>query len=114
MPFNTQAPWNVTKVDIVTLTRAIHVDYTNDTGKTMFVMIEGIMHVEALNDYATFGADVDTWNVAGISLSSATIGLNLDTIGMMVFAVMPGSVYRISASQSGTGAYAIARWTEAY
>lgn len=114
MPFNTQAPWSVTIVDIVTLSRAFNVDYVNNTGKTMFVMVTVIHHVEALNDYATVGADVDTWNVATSSLSAGAAGINLDTVASLVFAVMPGSTYKLVQSVGGTGVNALDRWVESY
>jgi hypothetical protein len=113
MPFNTQPPYNVTKVDDVTASRAIDgTVYQNLTGKTMFVTICGACSGN-VGATAVFGAYIGAnaapnENAGAVGISSFTAGLVLYL--ELEFKVPPGWYYRGSSA----GNCIMFLWVEAY
>ncbi len=113
MPFNTQPPYNITKVDDVTASRAIDgTVYQNLTSKTMFVTVCCVCQGNVAAT-AVFGAYIG--ETGAPNNNAGSVGINSFTAGLVLyqeleFKVPPGWYYRVA-----TGGNCIMwLWTEAY
>lgn len=113
MPFNTQPPYNISVVVDVTASRALNVDYTNNTGKTMFVHATVRCTTGAAPNLAiaTILVDGQPKNNAGYETGSPT---DMNTYFELVAPVPPGSRYMVGNGTSGTGNVELYSWVEAY
>ena len=115
MPFNTQAPWTVLNVVDQILSRAIDgTPYTNNTGKTMFVMVCCNCNHNAAGDQAyivSYSGGV-TSGFIGIMVGNTMTALFMGV--QTTFAVKPGDTYGVTKGTTGTGTVLLSSWIEAY
>lgn len=113
MPFNTQPPYNLGIVEDVTVSRALGVNYTNNTGRTMFVFVSVRCTTGAAPNMAYAASQINSSDISYAGYESG-VPAGLNTNFTLPFAVPPGGVYSVGASVSGTGAVFLRRWIEAY
>lgn len=112
--FNTQAPWNIGVTGVLTVGRALGVVYTNNTGKTMFVVVNLDMAAPNINAEAGVRIDVNTNTVATPTLDALDATTNISEIRIVTFFVPPGGTYLIDNISSDGGTVTIHRWVESY
>lgn len=99
----------VSVINDVTSTKSIDFDYTNNTGKTLMVVVSGAFQTVAGGDVARFDGKVNSAEVARAGIY--TVGISY--IPLVMF-VPIGSTYRISKYTAGTGTAVVRRWIEAF
>ena len=112
MPFNTQPPYNIQTVAQVTASRALGVDYTNNTGKTMFVSLTVEARAPVAGDQTITTLKVNTDTVGTLGIDAGTSVIEIRCMGMMC--VRPGAIYGTTVTNVGTGNTIISRWVESW
>lgn len=111
--FNTQPPYSLMKVEDKTASRNLGQNYTNTTGRTLFIFCNIVAQVTVLNDTALAYTTIDgvNGNVVG---HEANIAFAARSRFILAFAVMPGSTYAINTIQTDNGFVLKGNWTECY
>lgn len=111
MPFNTSPPWNITTLSDVTASRAFGVEYTNTTGKTMFVIIS-IDHGLTANTGRAFVVVESPHQIQQVAQGGIMQGFDTQQHkSTLICVISPGVNYYVS-EDAWAGYNNIIRWFE--
>lgn len=112
MVYNVQPPYNIVAVNDVTASRLFGNDYTNSTGRTLFVTVSGFLDITLAGGNGLLTPFIG--GVAGIRSGIQAGGIVGQTFHFMVsFEVPPGAVYQVLNSFNNA-VWTLIRWMEAY
>lgn len=112
MVYNVQPPYNIISVNDVYFSRSIGTTYTNNTGRTMFVMASMRSETPLVTDNARVQAVMNGAAQNEMGLPPGVAG----AVAMFAvnIVVPPGGTYRFSTILSGTGSVNVVGWIESY
>ena len=107
---NSERPYLVKVIDYSTV-KNLNVNYTNETGRTLVVLVSCIFETLVNTDFATVRGYVDGVSVAHGGIPAPTVSKLMLQVSVFV---PPGSVYRFESYDGGSGHSYRTRWIEAY
>jgi len=107
---NSQRPYIVWVGDMTSY-RSLNTDYTNTSGRTMFVTVSARLDIVNIGDIASLVGFVDAVVTQSLQNRLATTGY-VDMSMTMI--VPPSSTYKANYAVFGTAEVTMLRWMEAY
>ena len=112
MPFNTQPPYNVVLSVDETASRDFNIDYTNNTGRTMFVTITTNFTTPNAGEVARITGWAGGAQKGVVGITGGIAGLAIQCEQNLV--VKPGEVYKSNKVITGAATATLVKWIETY
>ncbi len=99
-------------IDDLTASRQLVANYTNTTGKTMYVNVTVLLNTPLNTDIATLTANINGVTMAATGLYTGVAGHY--HYSSLTLTVRPGDVYKFQSNIFGTGSVVLWKWMESY